>query len=428
MVEMILVEMLFVVVFSVDDSSLYIYCEFFQLQFNICVLEQVLDEFYLFLEWLKFFFIFLSNFDEFFEICIVGLKKQIIFVCEQVGVDGLLLYQVLVWISELVYEQVLWQYWIFNEILLLELVKYQICFICWCYWMLKIKIWVWCFFCDEIVLIIILIGFDLIYLFLLLVNKSFNFIVELEGMDVFGCDFGLVIILVLCLLLWIIRLLEDVGGEGDNYVFLLLMIYVYVDDLFFGMKVKGCYQFCLICNVDLLVDIEDVEDLVCVLCGELFLCCYGDVVCLEVVDICLQNLINYLFKQFGLFESELYKVSGLVNLICLFSVIGLESYLELQYLFFILVILCFLQKKENFFNVFSKFDVLLMYLFEFFILVIDLLCQVVKDLNVLVIKQILYCSGVNFEIVDVLVEVVCNGKEVIVVIELCVCFDEEFNL
>ena len=428
MAETIPVETPPAVVPSVDDSSLYIHRELSQLQFNIRVLEQALDESYPLLERLKFLLIFSSNLDEFFEICIAGLKKQITFAREQAGADGLLPHQALARISELVHEQVSRQYRILNETLLPELAKHQIRFIRRRHWTLKIKTWVRRFFRDEIAPIITPIGLDPTHPFPLLVNKSLNFIVELEGMDAFGRDSGLAIIPAPRLLPRIIKLPEDVGGEGDNYVFLSSMIHAHADDLFPGMKVKGCYQFRLTRNADLSVDTEDVEDLARALRGELFSRRYGDAVRLEVVDTCPQNLTNYLLKQFGLSESELYKVSGPVNLTRLFSVTGLESHPELQYPPFTPAIPRLLQKKENLFNVLSKLDVLLMHPFESFTPVIDLLRQAAKDPNVLAIKQTLYRSGANSEIVDALVEAARNGKEVTAVIELRARFDEESNL
>ena len=78
-----------IVVPGLDDSSLYIHRELSQLQFNFRVLEQALDESYPLLERLKFLLIFSSNLDEFFEIRVAGLKKQITFAREQAGADGL---------------------------------------------------------------------------------------------------------------------------------------------------------------------------------------------------------------------------------------------------------------------------------------------------------------------------------------------------
>ena len=107
-----------VVVPSLDDSSLYIHRELSQLQFNIRVLEQALDESYPLLERLKFLLIFSSNLDEFFEIRVAGLKKQINFAREQAGADGLQPHQALSRIADLVHEQVGRQYAILNDVLL----------------------------------------------------------------------------------------------------------------------------------------------------------------------------------------------------------------------------------------------------------------------------------------------------------------------
>lgn len=413
---------------NVDDSALYIHRELSQLQFNIRVLEQALDESYPLLERLKFLLIFSSNLDEFFEIRVAGLKKQITFAREQAGADGLLPHQALARISEQVHEQVARQYSILNDILLPELAKHDIRFIRRRYWTPKIKAWVRRFFRDEIAPIITPIGLDPTHPFPLLVNKSLNFMVELEGLDAFGRDSGLAIIPAPRSLPRIIRLPEEVAGPGDNYVFLSSMIHAHADDLFHGMKVKGCYQFRLTRNADLSVDAEDVEDLARALRGELFSRRYGDAVRLEVVDTCPTHLSNYLLKQFGLSESELYKVSGPVNLTRLFSVTGLASHPELQSPPFTPTIPKLLQKKENLFNVLGKLDVLLMHPFESFTPVIDLLRQAAKDPSVLAIKQTLYRSGANSEIVDALVEAARNGKEVTVVIELRARFDEESNL
>src|SRR5690606_14968451 len=119
---------------------------------------------------------------------------------------------------------------------------------------------------------------------------------------------------------------------------------------------------------------------------------------------------------------------GPVNLTRLFSITGLESHPELQHAPFTPVIPKLLQNAENIFNVVGKQDILLLHPFESFTPVIDLLRQAAKDPNVLAIKQTLYRSGANSEIVDALVDAARNGKEVTAVIELRARFDEESNL
>ena len=412
---------------NLDDTSLYIHRELSQLQFNIRVLDMALDESYPLLERLKFLLIFSSNLDEFFEIRVAGLKKQVNFAREQAGADGLQPHQALARIGEVVHEQVTRQYSILHDVLLPELAKQQIRFIRRRQWTTKIKAWVRRYFREEVAPIMTPIGLDPTHPFPLLVNKSLNFIVELEGVDAFGRDSGLAILPAPRLLPRLIRIPEEVGGAGDNFVFLSSMIHAHADDLFHGMSVKGCYQFRLTRNADLALD-EDVEDLARALRGELLSRRYGDAVRLEVADNCPANLSNYLLRQFNLSEGELYKVNGPVNLTRLFSITGLDGHPDLQYTPFTPSIPKPLQNAENIFNVVAKQDILLLHPYESFTPVVDLLRQAAKDPHVLAIKQTLYRSGANSEIVDALVEAARNGKEVTAVIELRARFDEESNL
>lgn len=412
---------------SVDDSSLYIHRELSQLQFNIRVLEQALNESTPLLERLKFLLIFSSNLDEFFEIRVSGLKKQVAFAREQAGADGLLPQQALARIAEVVHEQVARQYAILNDILLPELDKHNIRFIRRRNWTPSIKTWVARYFTEEIAPLMTPIGLDPTHPFPLLVNKSLNFIVELEGIDAFGRDSGLAILPAPRLLPRLIRLPEDIAGPGDNFVFLSSMIHAHADELFHGMRVKGCYQFRLTRNADLSVD-EDVDDLARALRGELYSRRFGDAVRLEVADNCPANLTEYLLRQFGLSAAELYQVNGPVNLIRLFSITGLDSQRSLQYSPLTPTIPKALQNSEKLFSVVGKQDVLLLHPFESFTPVVDMLRQAAKDPNVLAIRQTLYRSGANSEIVDALVDAARNGKEVTAVIELRARFDEESNL
>ena len=414
---------------DINAPELFIHRELSQLQFNIRVLEQALDESYPILERLKFLLIFSSNLDEFFEIRVAGLKKQITFAREQTGPDGLQPQQVLSKISELAHQQVSRQYAILNDVLLPQLAEKRIRFVRRHQWSHKQTLWVRRFFRQEVAPVISPIGLDPTHPFPLLVNKSLNFIVQLEGTDAFGRDSGLAIIPAPRSLPRLIRLPEELCADGgDEFVFLSSMIHAHADELFPGMKVLGCYQFRLTRNADLIVDPDEVDDLARALRGELLSRRYGDAVRLEVADNCPKPLTDFLLKQFGLSEAELYEVAGPVNLTRLFSITALENHPELQFPPFSPGIPKLLSGADNLFQAISKQDILLLHPYESFSPVVDLLRQAAQDPNVLAIKQTLYRTGANSEIVNALVDAARNGKEVTVVIELRARFDEESNL
>jgi len=413
---------------DINAPELYIHRELSQLQFNIRVLEQALDDSYPLLERLKFLLIFSSNLDEFFEIRVAGLKKQITFAREQAGPDGLQPQQVLGRISEIAHQQVQRQYALLNDVLLPQLAGKGIRFVRRHQWTHKQTLWSRRYFRQEVAPIISPIGLDPTHPFPLLVNKSLNFIVQLEGVDAFGRDSGLAIIPAPRSLPRVIRLPDELCDGGDNFVFLSSIIHAHADDLFPGMKVLGCYQFRLTRNADLIVDPDEVDDLARALRGELLSRRYGDAVRLEVADNCPKPLADFLLRQFGLSDSELYEVNGPVNLTRLFAITGLDNHADLQFPPFSPGIPRLLSNADNLFQAVGKQDILLLHPYESFSPVVDLLRQAAQDPAVLAIKQTLYRTGANSEIVNALVEAARNGKEVTAVIELRARFDEESNL
>jgi len=413
---------------DLSDSGLYINRELSQLQFNVRVLDQALDERTPLLERLKFLLIFSRNMDEFFEIRVAGLKSQIAFDHELIGPDGFSPRRVLSEISAIAHRQIERQYSILNERILPELAREGIRIVRRGDWDLKQKRWVRRYFQQEVAPLITPIGLDPTHPFPLLVNKTLNFIVRLEGVDAFGRDSGLAIVPAPRVLPRLIPLPPEICNGGDNYALLTSMIHAHADELFPGMKVHGCYQFRLTRNADLTIDPEDVDDLALALRGELYSRRFGDAVRLEVADNCPRDLIDYLLKQFGLTEAELYEVNGPVNLARLFGIAGKVDLPHLQYVPFTPSLPKVLKKSEDLFQVIGKQDVLLLHPYESFAPVVDLLHQAAKDPNVLAIKQTLYRSGAVSEIVDALVDAARAGKEVTVVVELRARFDEESNL
>ena len=413
---------------DLTDSRLYIHRELSQLQFNIRVLDQALDERTPLLERLKFLLIFSRNMDEFFEIRVAGLKGQIALDHEMIGPDGIAPKRALAEISELAHVQIARQYKILNERILPGLAEQGIRIVRRTQWTHEQKLWVRRYFRAEVAPLVTPIGLDPTHPFPLLVNKSLNFIVRLEGVDAFGRDSGLAVVPAPRVLPRLIPMPAEVSDGGDNYVLLSSILHAHAEDLFPGMTVLGCYQFRLTRNADLTIDPEDVEDLALTLRSELYSRRFGDAVRLEVADNCPRELTDHLLKQFGLTDSELYEVNGPVNLARLFRIANHAGYPHLKYPVFTPALPKVLQHTEDLFQVIGRHDVLLLHPYESFAPVVDLLRQSAKDPQVLAIKQTLYRTGAKSEIVDALVDAARAGKEVTAVVELRARFDEESNL
>ncbi|WP_211829671.1 polyphosphate kinase 1 [Kistimonas asteriae] len=421
------------VISDLDNPEYYINRELSHLQFNIRVLEQALNEDYPLLERLRFLLIFSSNIDEFFEIRVSGLKQQIEFAREQVGLDGMQPAEVVKEISRLTHEHVSRQYAILNDIMLPALADQGIRFIRRNQLTEKQASWVKNFFFQQVMPIISPIGLDPAHPFPRLANKILNFIVELEGKDAFGRETGMAIIPAPRSLPRVVRLPDNLCEKGgENYLFLSSIIHQHAEDLFPGMTIKGCYQFRITRNSDLSLD-DEVDDLASALQGELLARRYGDAVRLEVADNCPRPLADFLLRQFALTENELYEVNGPVNLTRLMDVCNTPTHSDLQFRPFSPGFPKGLPKglpknSDRLFDVIQQEDILLLHPFQTFTPVVDLLRQAAKDPHVLAIKQTLYRTGANSEMVDALVEAARHGKEVTVVVEIRARFDEEENL
>jgi polyphosphate kinase len=257
-----------------------------------------------------------------------------------------------------------------------------------------------------------------------LVNKSLNFIVTLEGKDAFGRQIDLAVVPAPRSLPRVVRLPDELTGGKEHHVMLSAIIHEHVSDLFPGMTATGCYQFRVTRNADLALN-EDVEDLAKALKGELSSRRFGRAVRLEVTHNCPKHIYEYLLDEFDLNEEQLYRVDGPVNLARLLSNFKRP---HLRYDSHTPIIPKAFKKSESVFSAMQKQDILLHHPFESFAPVIQLLREAARDPQVLAIKQTLYRSGADSEIVQVLAEAARNGKEVTAVIELRARFDEESNI
>ena len=414
---------------ALDDPSLYINRELSLLEFNRRVVAQAIDEDVPLLERLRFLCIAASNLDEFFEIRVAGLRQQLkLLGAAQVGPDQLSPEEQLTQISALAHELVDTQYQVLNSELLPRLQAQGIRFLRRDEWNARQVRWLERYFENELMPVLSQQSHDPAHPFPRVLNKSLHFVVSVQGEDAYGRRGGVAIVRTpRPPVPRVVRLPSSVSQSPYEFVFLSSVIHAFVGRLFPGMQCEGAYQFRVTRNSDLLID-EEFSDLRDALHEELSDRDYGDAVRLELADDCPEELERFLLEQFDLTERDLYRCNGPVNLDRLMPVPDAIDRPDLKFAPFKQSVPRRLTGDTNIFDAIRRGEILLHHPFQSFNPVVRFVQQAATDPAVMAIRQTLYRTESNSQIVRALVQAARSGKEVTVVIELRARFDEEENI
>jgi polyphosphate kinase len=406
------------------DPSLYLNRELSQLDFNFRVLAQAQDPRVPLLERLRFLCISCTNLDEFFEIRAATVRHAQAFGLPP-GPDGLSPATILARIHDRAAQLVQAQYQCWNEILRPALNEAGVRVLGRTQWSTRQKRWLRTYFRKEIMPVLSPLGLDPSHPFPKILNKSLNIVVVLKGKDAFGRSGHHAIVRAPRSLPRIIHLPQSVSGGEHDFVLLSSVLAYFVDELFPGMDVKGAYQFRVTRDSDVVVDEEEVENLALALRDELAARGYRPAVRLEIAKDMPKPIMRMLLQNFELTENAVYSIDGPVNLSRVIQVYDLVARSELKYPAFTPRIP---RDSDAMFDLIADGDILLHHPFDSFAPVLELLRQAASDPNVLAIKQTLYRTGKDSQLVDALVQAARNGKDVTVVVELRARFDEDANL
>lgn len=414
---------------NLKSPAYYINRELSLLEFNYRVLEIASDKDLPLLERLRYLCISSSNLDEFFEVRVGSLKQQIELGLRPTGADGLSPEMVLTGISQRSHELVEQQYSLLNDELIPQLESEGIHFIRRNHWDKKQRDWLSQYFDDELMFLLSPLGLDPSHPFPNVINKSLNFAVNLKGRNAFGREVTRAIVQAPRSLPRIVRLPEEIAPTANSFVFLSSILHAFIDRLFPGLVVEGCYQFRLTRNSNMYVDEEEIDDLLKAMQGELPHRQYGAAVRLEVAEHCPEEMVSFLLDHFELSRRDLYQVNGPVNLNRLMKVYDLVDRPDLCFEPFSAGMpLTRRGATVDMFNRIRKGDVLLHHPYEAFTPLLDFVKQASLDDNVLALKVTLYRTGKQAALVDSLVRAARNGKDVTAVVELRARFDEAANI
>jgi polyphosphate kinase len=392
------------------------------LAFNSRVLAQAQRRDLPLLERLRYVCIVSSNLDEFFEI---RYSDAALDPARPMSAAALAS------ISSAAHALVEAQYRVFNEEISPALVKAGLRVLTHKERSKKQQAWVTDYFKREVEPLLLPISLDPSHPFPQVANKSLNFIVQLEGKDAFGRSNPIAIVKVPRALPRVIRLPQSLSNCKASYVLLTSVIRANLQRLFPDRKVQGFSQFRITRDSDLEFEEREVRNLREALRTSLQQRNFGNAVRLEVARGCPENLAQFLLKQFALSPHALYRVDGPVNLVRLLQLIDSARDASLKSLLHKPHTPAWpqsLSPSRSIFEQLKHANVMLHHPFESFEPVLALVREAARDPDVLAIKQTIYRTGNDSELMELLMDAARRGKEVTVVVELQARFDEEANI
>jgi polyphosphate kinase len=415
---------------DVRHPSHYLNRELSWLEFNRRVLHEAQDPRTPLLERVKFLAIFASNLDEFFQVRVAGLRKQVAARYQEPTPEGLTPAEQLAAISVLVRElQRQHDQCLMGEVIPalreagVELTTD------WAALTAADREHLARYFADQVFPVLTPLAVDPAHPFPYISNLSLSLAVILRGPE--GEERFARVKVPKILPRWV-----PVPGT-HRFVPLELVIGNYLEALFPGIEILGFYAFRISRNTDLEIDAEEAEDLLSLIQEEVRNRRFAEVVRLELEPATPDSLRQLLLAELnadqgelgnGLGADDLYEVAGLLDGGDLLSLAALEIP-ELRDPAFTPVTQPRLTGGPNLFEVIRDGDVLLHHPYESFTTSVERFLQLAtEDPDVLAIKMTLYRTGGDSHIARMLASAAERGKQVAVLIELQARFDEENNI
>ncbi|AGF48870.1 polyphosphate kinase 1 [Candidatus Kinetoplastidibacterium galati] len=261
-------------------------------------------------------------------------------------------------------------------------------------------------------------------------NKCLVFIVNLAKRDsLFNKHIALV--QVPSVLPRLIKIPDVLSEYKYSYILLTSLLITFIEYLFPSYKLYRCDQFRITRNSNLFLK-ENIVDIREYVQRSLLLRDLGSPVRLEINSQASSQLELFLQKKFSLSRYDTYRIQGTLDLstfIYIYNSVDLPN-LKFPINKSSLPISLNYQKSTSscFFRYLKHRDILLHHPYQSFRLVINFLMAAAIDPCVVAIKQTIYRTGDNSELMKILLIAAKMGKKVTVVLELMARFDEQTNI
>jgi polyphosphate kinase len=408
-----------------EGDARYLSRQISELDFNNRLLDLAEEQSVPLLERVKFLALFSERIDEFFQVQVAGLKRQVSADLPSRSLDGRTPTQQLGAIRAKLAPMVARQAGMFTGEIVPELAKSGISLLDWTSLDAADRRHLAELFDQEILPILTPLAVDPRHPFPYISDRSLNVGTVVRDPD--GNDARFARVKVPPILPRLIRLLD-----GERFVFLEDVMAANLDGLFPGMVVGEPCFFRVTRDADLTVDEDEAENILAAVREDLRQRRFLPVVRLEIESKATPDVVNLLLAELGIGADDAYQIDGPVGLDGIWALHGLDRP-ELLDEPWVPVTRPPLasdgDEPVDLFSILSRRDVFVHHPYDSFATSVEaLLNEAAGDPGVLAIKQTLYRTSGDSSIIAALTRAAERGKQVVVLVELTARFDEQANI
>jgi polyphosphate kinase len=409
-----------------DSASRYFARQLSDLDFNDRLLDLVADTDIPLLERVKFLVLFSERIDEFFQVQVAGLRRQVVAGIKSPALNGATPEELLLDVRSSLERMVRRQ-----ESLLLEEVSpalraegIELCD--WASLGESDRAYLHEVFDRLILPVVTPLTVDPSHPFPYISNLSLNVGVEVRNRSDDTSRFARVKVPPN-----VDRLLRL--PDGERFVPLEQTLVAFIEELFPGMDVGDPCIFRVTRDADLALDDDAADDLLLALQEELRRRRFLPVVRLEIDSRTSEGPVERLTEELGLGRDDVYHFAGPLGLDCLWAIHGLDrpELHDAPWTPLVPQALTGVERDDHasIFSVLDRQDVLVHHPYDSFSASVEeLMNEAADDPHVLAIKQCLYRTSGDSPVVAALVRAAEHGKQVAVLVEVTARFDEEANI
>ena len=407
-------------------ESQYFARQLSDLDFNDRLLDLVAESDIPLLERVKFLILFSERIDEFFQVQVAGLRRQVVAGITSRALNGSTPDQLLTDVRASLERMVRRQETLLLETLVPALAAEEIELCDWATLDEADRSYLHEVFDRLILPVVTPLTVDPSHPFPYISNLSLNIGVEVRSRQDDTSRFARVKIPPN-----VDRLLTLPGGT--RFVPLEQVMVAFLDELFPGMDVGEACVFRVTRDADLALDDDAADDLLLALQEELRRRRFLPVVRLEIDARTSEASIDRLTEELGLGADDVYRFAGPLGLGCLWAVHGLDrpDLHDRPWTPLVPPAFTSVERDEgaSIFTVLDRQDVLVHHPYDSFSASVEeMMNEAAEDPHVLAIKQCLYRTSGDSPVVAALIRAAERGKQVAVLVEVTARFDEEANI